>query len=245
MKSIKERRTIRKYSDKEIPENLLKELLETASRASTMGGLQLYSVVVTRSKEIKEKLAPFHFNQPMVTKAPVVLTFCADYNRTTEWCKNRNANPGYNNFESFYNATIDTLLFAQTFTTLAEENGLGICYLGTTTYQPQQIIDILHLPELVFPVTTVTVGYPDESPEQTDRLPIEAIMHDETYKQYTKDDIDKYYSDKESLEVNKEFVRINNKETLAQVFTDIRYTKKDNEEFSQIMIDTIKKQKFM
>lgn len=245
MKSIKERRTIRKYSNKDIPEKLLKDLLETSSRASTMGGLQLYSVVVTRSREMKEKLAPFHFNQPMIRQAPVILTFCADYNRTTEWCKNRKANPGYDNFESFYNATIDTLLFAQTFTTLAEENGLGVCYLGTTTYQPQQIIETLHLPELVFPVTTVTVGYPDESPEQTDRLPIDAIIHNETYKQYTKEDIDKYYSEKESLDINREFVRINGKETLAQVFTDIRYTKKDNEDFSKIMLEAIKKQRFM
>ena len=57
------------------------------------------------------------------------------------------------------------LLVAQTFCTLAEEAGLGICYLGTTTYNPQMIIDALHLPELVFPITTVTVGYPAESPE--------------------------------------------------------------------------------
>ena len=48
------------------------------------------------------------------------------------------------------NASMDTLLVAQTFCTLAEEAGLGICYLGTTTYNPQMIIDTLHLPELVF-----------------------------------------------------------------------------------------------
>lgn len=61
------------------------------------------------------------------------------------------------------NAAMDTLLVAQTFCTLAEEAGLGICYLGTTTYNPQMIIDILQLPELVFPLTTITVGYPTVS----------------------------------------------------------------------------------
>lgn len=245
MKSIKQRKTIRKYSSKDISDDLLKELIEEACRASTMGGLQLYSIIVTRSKEMKEKLSPIHFNQPMVKQAPVVLTFCADYNRTSEWCKNRKAQPGYDNFESFFNAAIDALLVAQTFTTLAEEKGLGICYLGTTTYNPVQIIETLKLPELVYPVTTITVGYPDENPEQTDRLPIESIIHNETYQQYTTEDIDKYYIPKEELEVNKNFIKINQKETLAQIFTDIRYKKDDNEKASEEMLKALKMQKFM
>lgn len=245
MESIKQRKTIRKYSSKDISDDLLKELIEEACRASTMGGLQLYSIIVTRSKETKEKLSPIHFNQPMVKQAPVVLTFCADYNRTSEWCKNRKAQPGYDNFESFFNAAIDALLVAQTFTTLAEEKGLGICYLGTTTYNPVQIIETLKLPELVYPVTTITVGYPDENPEQTDRLPIESIIHNETYQQYTTEDIDKYYIPKEELEVNKNFIKINQKETLAQIFTDIRYKKDDNEKASEEMLKALKMQKFM
>lgn len=245
MESIKLRKTIRKYSSKDISDDLLKELIEEACRASTMGGLQLYSIIVTRSKEMKEKLSTIHFNQPMVKQAPVVLTFCADYNRTSEWCKNRKAQPGYDNFESFFNAAIDALLVAQTFTTLAEEKGLGICYLGTTTYNPVQIIETLKLPELVYPVTTITVGYPDENPEQTDRLPIESIIHNETYQQYTTEDIDKYYIPKEELEVNKNFIKINQKETLAQIFTDIRYKKDDNEKASEEMLKALKMQKFM
>ena len=74
----------------------------------------------------------------------------------------------------------------QNFCTLAEENGLGICFLGTTIYNPDQIIDILQLPELVMPVATITVGYPDECPPQVDRLPIEGILHEELYHDYTK-----------------------------------------------------------
>jgi FMN reductase [NAD(P)H] len=53
-----------------------------------MGNLQLYSVVITRDQAMKEKLAPAHFNQPMVKEAPVVLTICADFNRTSQWAKN-------------------------------------------------------------------------------------------------------------------------------------------------------------
>lgn len=245
MEYVKQRRTIRKYKDADIEPALLNELLETAGRASTMGNLQLYSVVVTRDKTMKERLAPAHFNQPMVTDAPVVLTFCADFHRTTVWCENRKAVPGYDNFLSFLNASIDTLLYAQTFCTLAEEKGLGICYLGTTIYQPDVLIDTLQLPELVMPVTTVTVGWPDECPEQPDRLSRESFVHEETYHDYAAADIDRLYAYKESLPENRHFVDINHKETLAQVFTDCRYTKNDNEAMSEGYLKALKRQGFM
>ena len=85
------------------------------------------------------------------------------------------------------------------FCVAAEEKGLGICYLGTTTYNPQMIVEALELPELVFPITTVTVGWPAEQPEQVDRLPLEAIVHEEVYHDYTPQDIDRLYAYKESL----------------------------------------------
>ncbi len=245
MESVKQRRTIRKYADKDVEPTLLNQLLEEASRASTMGNLQLYSVVVTRDKEMKQRLAPAHFNQPMVTQAPAVLTFCADFHRTTVWCNERKAVPGYDNFLSFINASIDTLLLAQTFCTLAEEKGLGICYLGTTVYCPDLIIKELQLPRLVMPVTTVTVGYPAEHPAQTDRLPLTAFVHEETYRDYTRADIDRLYAYKESLDENKFFIKENNKETLAQVFTDVRYTKRDNEAMSATFLQTLKQQGFL
>ena len=71
--------------------------------------MQLYSVIITRDKEMKEKLAPAHFNQPTVTSAPVVLTFCADFNRFIKWCDWRDAQQGYDNFQSFFTAAIDAL----------------------------------------------------------------------------------------------------------------------------------------
>lgn len=245
MDSIKNRKSIRKYSDKAVSSELLNGLLEEAERTPTMGNLQLYSVVVTRSEEGKKTLAPAHFNQPMVTNAPVVLTFCADFSRTTTWAENRNAQPGYGNFLSFINAATDTLLYTQTFTNLAEEAGLGTCFLGTTVYMPQMIIDALKLPKLVFPVATLTVGWPEENPAQSDRLPLRSIIHDETFKGYTPEKIDDFYNEKENLEENKKFVEINNKETLAQVFTDLRYTKKDNEAMSEGMIEALKNQGFL
>ncbi len=245
MENLKRRKSIRKYSNKEVSEALLDTLLEQAERTPTMGNLQLYSVIVTRDDAMKQQLAPAHFNQPMVTGAPVVLTFCADFHRTSLWAAQRNATPGYDNLLSFLNAATDTLLYCQTFCNLAEEQGLGTCFLGTTVYQPMTIIDLLKLPELVFPVATITLGWPDEDPAQSDRLPIKSILHKETYHDYTPDSIDECYAYKESLPENRHFVEINHKQTLAQVFTDIRYTKKDNEAMSKGLIDALKHQGFL
>ena len=245
MKNLLTRRSIRKYSDQAVSDELLNRLMNEAARTQTMGNLQLYSVVVTRSAEMKAKLAPAHFNQPMVTEAPVVLTICADFNRTSSWARCRKAEPGYDNFLSFMNAAIDALLFTQTLCNLMDEEGLGYCYLGTTVYQPQQIIDLLHLPQLVMPVATLTVGWPAEHPSLSDRLPLESFVHQERYNDYLADDIDRYYGYKESLPENREFVAVNHKETLAQVFTDIRYTRKDNEALSEGLIEALRRQGFM
>ena len=245
MKNLLTRRTIRKYADREVEEQLLNRLMEEAARTQTMSNLQLYSVIVTRSREMKKQLAPAHFNQPMVTEAPVVLTICADFNRTSFWAKCRKAEPGYDNFLSFLNAATDALLYTQTLCNLMDEEGLGYCYLGTTVYQPQQIIDALHLPKLTMPVATLTVGWPAEEPPLSDRLPLESFVHQERYNDYLGADIDTYYNYKEQLEENRNFVRINHKETLAQVFTDIRYTRRDNEAMSKTLIEALVRQGFL
>ena len=106
MKNLLTRTTIRKYDSRDVADELLNRLLTEAARTQTMGNLQLYSVVVTRSEEMKARLAPAHFNQPMVTEAPVVLTVCADFNRTSQWARCRKADPGYDNFLSYQNAAI-------------------------------------------------------------------------------------------------------------------------------------------
>lgn len=98
MKTINTRRTIRKYASREVEDRLLKRLLSDSERTQTLGNLQLYSVVITRDDDKKAQLAPAHFHQPMVSEAPVVLTFCADFRRTSLWAENRKATPGYDNF---------------------------------------------------------------------------------------------------------------------------------------------------
>ena len=239
------RKSIRKYKAQPVSDELLNNLLTQAEHTQTMGNLQLYSVVVTRSEEMKQKLAPAHFNQPMVKGADVVLTFCADYNRTTQWALNRKAHPGYGNFLSFVNAATDALLYCQRFCDLAEEAGLGLCFLGTTIYQPQPIIDALKLPKLVMPIATITLGWPDETPTPSERLPLAAIRHDETYQPVTAATIDRDYAEKEALPINQHFVAENNVETLAQVFADIRYKASDCEAMSVTLLDALKQQGFL
>lgn len=245
LESMKTRRTIRQYTGEDVPDTLLNELFEIASRTSNTGNMQLYSVVVNRDRESKERQAPYHFNQKMVAGAPVLLTFCADANRFVKWAGQRRAKAGFDNLQTFLAATIDAMLFAQAFCDAAEANGLGICYLGTAAYNADKIIEALALPYLVVPIVSLTVGYPEMPlPPQTDRLPLEAIVHNETYHDFTPESIDRIYTPKEALEASKQYIAENNKETLAQVFTDVRYTKANNEHFSDVFLNVLKKQGF-
>jgi nitroreductase len=240
-----ERRTIRKYTADDVSDDFLNDLIKAGTRTSTTGNMQVYSIIVTRDKDKKRELLPLHFSQKMITEAPVVLTFCADFNRFNKWCVLNNATPGYDNFLSFMTAAIDALLVAQTICIAAEARGLGICYLGTTTYMAHKIIEALKLPKGVVPVTTVTLGWPGEHPEQTDRLPLEAIIHNEAYSDFTDQEIKGFYLEKEMREDSKQFVKENNKNTLAQVFTDVRYKKEDNIYFSRTLLKVLEDQGFM
>lgn len=245
MTTIDTRRTIRRYKNEDVPQALLDSLLTKAARTQTMGNLQLYSVVETRSAAGKAALSPAHFGQPMVEQAPVVLTICADFRRTSLWCECREAQPGYDNLLSFLNAATDALLYCQTFCCLAEEAGLGLCFLGTTVYMPEMIIEALKLPRLVMPVATLTVGWPDEQPPLTDRLALPAFLHTEAYQDYSPADIDRHYEYKESLPENIAFCRENAKQTLAQVFAEVRYTKADNEAMSEGLMRALRRQGFI
>lgn len=245
IEAILNHRSIRKYQTREIPEPILNEILTAGTRASTTGNMQVYSIVVTRKEELKNQLWEAHFKQNMVKQAPMILTFCADFHRFNQWCLQRKAVPGYDNFLSFFTAAIDALLVAQNVATEAIAQGLGICYLGTTTYNAEKIINILDLPQGVVPITTIVIGYADENPPLTDRLPLEAVVHAEKYHRPDPKDIDRFYEEKEKSELTKNLLALNQKETLAQIFTDLRYKKQDNLLFSKSFLEIIKKQGFM
>ncbi len=245
LQTILSHRTIRKYKNDPLPENVLKDILNAAVRTSTTGNMQVYSIIVTQDPEKKEILHKIHFSQKMVLQAPVLLTFCADFNRFNLWCRFRDAEPGYDNFLSFFTAAIDALIASQNSALAAESHGLGICYLGTTTYQAGKLVELFNLPDGVVPVATLVIGYPDEDPGLTDRLPLDAVVHHETYSDYSREEIDKLYFEKENLPLTQQLLEENNLDNLAKVFTQKRYTLKDNLHFSNTFLDVINKQGFM
>lgn len=239
------RRTVRRYdSSRHINDEMLNGMLSQSAHAPTTGNMQWYSVIVTRDEAGKQALSPAHFGQPQVTSCDVVLTFCADLNRFTRWCEYRDADPCYDNFQSLIAAFLDTALLAQQFNTIAEMNGLGVCMLGTTTYNAPEIADILELPALVVPLITLTVGYPAEEPDDCGRLPVDAFVHEGRYHQYTGGDIDRLYKEKEERSDSCRFVAENGKFTLAQVFTDVRYPRANNELFSTKFLNYLRKSGF-
>jgi nitroreductase len=238
-------RSVRKYKSDVISNNILNIILEAGIRASNTGNMQVYSIIATSEEKIRKQLWEVHFKQNMVLEAPLVLTFCADINRFNQWCNLRKATPGYDNFLWFINAAIDTLLVSQNVTLEAESHGLGVCYLGTTTYMAHKIVEILKLPKGVVPVTTIVLGYSNEEKPLTDRLPQEAVVHWNTYQDYTPERIEQLYAEKEALEETRELLRVNRKETLAQIFTDNRYKKADNLFFSKQYLKCLADQGFM
>lgn len=245
LETIFNHRTIRKYKSDPVPSSILDDILQAAVRTSTTGNMQVYSIIVTQDQEKKQQLHKLHFSQQMVLEAPLLLTFCADFNRFNHWCRLRGAEPGYDNFLSFFTAAIDALIASQNCALAAEAHGLGICYLGTTTYQADKLVQFFQLPEGVVPVTTLVIGYPDEQPELTDRLPQEAVVHHETYQPYSDERINALYAIKESLPLTAKLLEENQLDQLAKIFTQKRYTLKDNLHFSEVFLKVLEKQQFM
>lgn len=244
MKLLRDHRSIRSYLPREIDKDLIKEILESGIMASNTGNMQLYAVIVTTDPEKKKQLSPFHFNQPMVNQAPLLLTICMDINRFYKWCSARNTSADFNNLLWLLNSTIDASLMAQNICIAAENKGLGICYLGTALYNAPEISKVLKLPSGVIPITALTIGYPTVVPELTDRLPFEAVVHYEEYTDFNESAIDNLYRGKENLESSKRFVQENVKENLAQVYTEVRYKKQDSEYFSDKILKMLREQGF-
>lgn len=244
IKEIEQHRSVRSYQKKAVPQQVLDRLLESAVRASNTGNMQMYSIIITRDSVRKKELAGCHFNQPMIENADMLVTFCADVNRFSKWCRMRGAKPQYDNFVWWINGSIDTLLASQNFALAAEHEALGICYLGTTVYTAERIVELLNLPIGVIPVTTLAVGYPDKMPPLADRLPVEAVVHYECYEQYTDEKLDQLWSERENSDETKELLKQNNLNNLAEVFTKNRYKAEDNVTFSKKYFEMLNKQGF-
>lgn len=245
MDYFKNRHSFRNFASREVSKQLIDSIIEEASHAPNTGNMQTYSVIVSRSPEMLAKLRPLHFSQPAAVNAQVMLTVCADYYRFSRWCKASGAEPGYDNFLSFISAVIDATAFAQQIVTIAELKGLGTCYLGTVTYNAPEISELLHLPELVVPVACIALGWPEGEPQPAERLGVEAIAYDEVYPEFTDEEIMRLYKPKDDFPQNVEFVKENGKDSLAAIFTDIRYPRKMNEEVSEKLMALLREKGYI
>lgn len=253
IESMHQHRSIREYTAEPIPAETMTRILEAGMRASSSGNMNAYSIIVTQDAELRKQLYTSHMEQSMVLDAPALITFCADFNRMNHWLRLNDAPPSFDNFMSFMVAAIDTTLVSQNVALAAEAEGLGICYLGSTLANCDKIGEILNLPPGVFPVVGFTVGYPAEDPDPRDRLPLDGILHYETYQPYTDEKILETYDYRNEYGWNRymstprlrEMIEGSGVENLAQVYTILKYTREKNKVFSQTVLDYLKQQEFM
>lgn len=238
------RASVRQFTDKEVDNALIDSIVARAAKAPTTGNMQLYTIIESRKREERKALEECHFSQPASTGAPVLLTVCADFARFTRWCELRGADAGFDNLLSFMSATADAMIVAQQIVTIAEQEGLGTCYLGTVTYNAGKISEILGLPELVVPVACVALGWPAAKGEETERLPLRGILHKEKYAQMSDKEILDIYKVKEEYPANAGYPAENGKENLAQVFAEVRYPRSMNEEYSKSFGRLLKEKRF-
>lgn len=252
--TIHEHKSVRKYLEKDISHETIEKILSAGLRASSSGNMQSYSVIVTKDLELRKKLYEPHFQQSMVLEAPALLTFCADFHRMRLWLEQSKAPMNFDNFMSFMIGAIDAILASQNVALAAEAEGLGICYMGTTLASCDRIAEILELPENVVPVVGFSIGYPDESASnpRRDRLPLKGLVHQEKYQDYSRDDIQSIYHERESSGWSrymqdpelKKRVKEFGAENLAQIYTKVKYTLESHKKYSNDVLKFLKKQNF-
>jgi nitroreductase len=195
---LKAHRSIRQFEDRPVDSELIDRILEESLQgSSSSGNLNMVSVIKTRDAERKARLYELHFEQPMVLQAPLVLTFCADTFRTRQWLSQRGALLNFGNLLSYHVASFDAIILSQTVALALESHGMGMCYMGTTLHSMQEISEYLDCPDHCLPVTSMVVGWPAEQPNQRDRLPGKAWIHNERYQSPSAQDIDRLYKDRE------------------------------------------------
>jgi len=173
--------SVRKYKTDQVPRELIETIVTAGQRASTSSNLQMYSVVVTEDQDKRDRLMGWCGDQKHIGEAPVFLTWCADLSRLERACEMQ----GYTNetgyMENLILAAVDVSLMMQNAALSAESLGLGICYIGGIRNQTHEVINLLDLPKLVFPICGMTLGWPMQAPSIRPRLPLESVLHWDTY----------------------------------------------------------------
>ncbi|MFH0071003.1 oxygen-insensitive NADPH nitroreductase, partial [Peribacillus sp. NPDC056705] len=176
-------RSIRKYSARPVMDEDLRVIISAAQMASTSSNVQAYSVIAITDAAQKQRLSGLAGNQAYIVECPVFLVWCADLYRLKKGADAHLADKqAYaDSTENFIVATVDAALAAQNAAIAAESLGMGIVYIGGVRNHVAEFSEALELPELVYPVFGMCLGYPDQEPGLRPRLPVEAVLHQGTY----------------------------------------------------------------
>ena len=250
---LRRHRSIRRFEADPVPPHLLDEILDAGIRASSSGNMQAFSIIVTADPELRERLYRAHLEQEMVREAPLVITFCADFRRMRKWLRRNGAPDNFDDFFAFLVGAIDATLVAQNVAIAAEACGLGICFMGSTLANADEIGEVLTLPEGVVPVVGFVVGWPAENPPSRDRLPLTGLVHTDVYHDHSDAEIDEIYHDRDiagwarymGMPRLRRLVEEHGVENLAQIYTVVKYTPEGQAHYTRKVLDYLKHQGFL
>jgi len=180
-KLLKSHRSIRKFTDQAVSDDLINEIVSCGQAAATSSNIQATTVIRVRDSDKRAKLAEMAGGQRYVSSAAVFLVFCADLHRPQLACEMQGGDFSAGMTEHFIVATTDVALAAQNCVVAAESLGLGICYIGGLRNNPQGVSDLLGLPDQVYPLFGLCLGYPDQDPEVKPRLPLTTVLKEDSY----------------------------------------------------------------
>ena len=175
------RRTHRRYTDQPISDELLDVLFACAFSASAKSDLQQAGVVVVKDPEERAVIADLIPRMPWVRKAPVFMIWVGDNRRIRRICEMRGKPFANDHLDSFLNAAVDCALAMQTFILSAEAAGLGCCPISVVRNHAARIAELLELPDWVFPVAGLCVGWPADDASISLRLPRSLTVHTDRY----------------------------------------------------------------
>jgi nitroreductase len=177
--------SVRQFNDQPIADDMLLTMLEAARRSPTSSNLQTYSIVVVKDQQTKKELAAVAGNQRHIETCPVFFALCADISRL-ELVGEMHDKPYCGGLESTLIASIDASLVGMSLSLAAESLGLGTVMIGSMRNNPPEAARLLGLPQGVYVVFGLCVGWPEEVPPQKPRLPQDVVIH---YERYSTDDI--------------------------------------------------------
>jgi len=178
---LKKHCSIRQFTAEPVTDEMVTTIIETASCAATSNFIQAYSVIRVNDLDKRQQIATLSGPQTWVEAAPVFLVFCADLHKAKLASKYENKTMQSGLTEQFIVSTVDVSLFAQNAMITAESLGLGGVFIGGIRNDPEKVSELLGLPEQVYPVFGMCLGFPAVEQAQKPRLPVNAILMEDTY----------------------------------------------------------------